>query len=43
MSMDEHVEMIDNSTQEAFRAREEIRVLETTEAQRRGFLLLEGA
>jgi hypothetical protein len=43
MSMDEQVEMIEQSAQEALRAREEIRVSETTEAQRRGLLLIEGA
>jgi hypothetical protein len=43
MSMDEQVETIEQSAQEALRAREEIRATETTEAQRRGFLLLEGA
>jgi hypothetical protein len=43
MSMDEQVETIEQSAQEALRAREEIRVAETTEAQRRGLLLLEGA
>jgi hypothetical protein len=39
MSMDEQVEMIEKSAQEALRAREEIRVVETTEAQRRGLFL----
>jgi hypothetical protein len=43
MSMDEQVETIEKSAQEALRVREEIRAAETTEAQRRGFLLLEGA
>jgi hypothetical protein len=43
MSMDEHVEMIEQSAQEALRAREEIRATETTEAQRRGLLLIQGA
>jgi hypothetical protein len=43
MSMDEQVETIEQSAQEALRAREEIRATETTEAQRRGLLLLEGA
>jgi hypothetical protein len=36
MSMDKHVDTIEKSSQEALRAREEIRVAETTEAQRRG-------
>jgi hypothetical protein len=35
--------MIEQSAQEALRSREEIKVSETTEAQRRGFLLIEGA
>jgi hypothetical protein len=39
MSMDEQVETIEKSAQEALRAREEIRVVETTEAQRRGLFL----
>jgi hypothetical protein len=43
MSMDEHVETIENLAQEALRAREEIRATKTTKAQRRGLLLLEGA
>jgi hypothetical protein len=43
MSMDEHVETIEQSIQEALKVREEIRVGKTTKAQRRGFLLLEGA
>jgi hypothetical protein len=43
MSMDEQVETIEKSAQEALRVQEEIIVTETTEAQRRGFLLLEGA
>jgi hypothetical protein len=43
MRMDEQVETIEQSSQEALRAREEIRATETIEAQRRGFLLLEGA
>jgi len=37
------VETIEQSNQEALRVREEIREVETTEAQRRGLLLLEGA
>ena len=52
MSMDEHVETIEQSAQEALRAREEIRVAEaievqnrgmsmTPEAHARGFLLME--
>jgi hypothetical protein len=40
MSMDEQVETIEQSDQEALRAREEIRASKTTKAQRRG---LEGA
>jgi hypothetical protein len=36
MSMDEQVETIEQSTQEALRVREEIRAAETTKAQRRG-------
>jgi hypothetical protein len=43
MSMDEQVETIEESSQEALKAREDIRATKTTEAQRRGFLLLEGA
>jgi hypothetical protein len=43
MSMDEQVKTIEQSAQEALRVREEIRGEETTEAQRRGLLLLEGA
>jgi hypothetical protein len=43
MSMDEQVETIEQSTQEALRAKEEIREAETTKAQRRGLILLEGA
>jgi hypothetical protein len=43
MSMDGHMETIEQSAQEALRVREEIRASETTEAQRRGFLFLEGA
>jgi hypothetical protein len=43
MSMDEKVDTIEKSSQEALRVQEEIIVEETTEAQRRGFLLLEGA
>jgi hypothetical protein len=43
MSMDEKVETIEQSTQESLRVREEIRLAETTESQRKGFLLLEGA
>jgi hypothetical protein len=37
------VETIEQLAQEALRVREEIRETETTEEQRRGFLLLEGA
>jgi hypothetical protein len=43
MSMDEHVETIEQSTQEDLRSREEIRVEKTTEAQRRGLVLKEEA
>jgi hypothetical protein len=42
MRMDEQVEMIEKLDQEALRAREEIRAVETKKAQRRGlFLTLE--
>lgn len=41
MSMDEQVETIEQSAQEALRAREEIREVEATEVQRRGLLLME--
>jgi hypothetical protein len=37
------VKTIEQSAQEYLRVREEIRVAETTKAQRRGLLLLEGA
>jgi hypothetical protein len=40
MSMDELVETIEHSYQEALRVREEIRAVETIEAQIRGFLFL---
>jgi hypothetical protein len=43
MSMDEKGETIEQSAQEDLRVREGIKVAETIEAQRRGFLLLEGA
>jgi hypothetical protein len=43
MIMNKHVETIEQSTQEALIAREEIRVTETTKEQRRGFIFLEGA
>jgi hypothetical protein len=43
MSMDEKVETIEKLAQEALRVQEEIIATETTEAQRRGLLLLEGA
>jgi hypothetical protein len=43
MIMDEKVETIEKSSQEALKVQEEIIVEETTKAQRRGFLLLEGA
>jgi hypothetical protein len=39
MSMDEQVETIIQSTQEALRAREEIRAAETTKVQGRGLVL----
>jgi hypothetical protein len=39
MSMDEQVEKIEQSAQEALRSREEIRAVETTEVQRRGLFL----
>jgi hypothetical protein len=42
-SMDEKVETIEKLTQEALRVCEEIRTTETTKAQRRGLILLEGA
>jgi len=40
MSMYEEVEIIEQLAQEALISREEIRVAETTEAQRRGLLFL---
>jgi hypothetical protein len=40
MSMDEQVETIEQSAQEALRVREEKQAVEATEAQRRGMLLL---
>jgi hypothetical protein len=43
MNMDEKVETIEQSIQEALKVREEIREGETTEAQRRGLFLLEVA
>jgi hypothetical protein len=43
MTMDEQVETIEQTTQESLRVREENRVVEATEAQRRGMLLLEEA
>jgi hypothetical protein len=43
MSKDEQVETIEQSIQEALRAREEIRATYTIKAQRRGLLLLERA
>jgi hypothetical protein len=43
MTMDEQVEMIEQTTQEALRVREENREVEATEARRRGMLLLEEA
>jgi hypothetical protein len=39
MSMDEQVETIEKSAQEALRAREEIRAAEATEVQNRGLFL----
>jgi hypothetical protein len=39
MSMDEQVETIEKSSQEALKAREEIRATEATEVQNRGFFL----
>jgi hypothetical protein len=41
MTMDEQVETIEQTTQEALRVREENRAIEATKAQRRGILLLE--
>jgi hypothetical protein len=41
MTMDEQVETIEHTAQEAIRVREENRAAEETEAQRRGILLLE--
>jgi hypothetical protein len=41
MIMDEKVKMIEQTTQESLRVREENREVETIEAQRRGMLLLE--
>jgi hypothetical protein len=43
MSMDEQVETIEHSNQEALRVREDIRAMETTKEKRRGLILLEGA
>jgi hypothetical protein len=43
MSMDEQVDKIEQLAQEALRVQEEIRAEETTKAQRRGLLFLEGA
>jgi hypothetical protein len=42
MTMDEQVETIELSSQKSLRFREEIKATETIEAQRRGFLLLQG-
>jgi hypothetical protein len=42
MIMDEQVDIIEHSSQESLRVGEEIRAAETIDAQRRGFLLLEG-
>jgi hypothetical protein len=41
MKMDEHVEMIGQTTQEALRVREENKAVEATKEQMRGLLLLE--
>lgn len=43
MTMDEQVETIEKTIQEALRVREENKAVEATEAQRRGILLLEEA
>jgi hypothetical protein len=43
MSMDEQVETIEKTIQEAFRVREENREVEAAEELRRGMLLLEEA
>jgi hypothetical protein len=43
MSLDEQVETIEQTTQEALRVRDESRTVEATEARRRGMLLLEEA
>ena len=41
MTMDEQVETIEHTSQEAIRVREENQEVEATKAQRRGILLLE--
>jgi hypothetical protein len=43
MTMDDQVEMIEQTTQESLRVREENRAVEVAEAQRRGMMLLEEA
>ena len=43
LRMEEQVETIEQSAQEALRVQEEIIATKTIEAQRRGLLLLEGA
>ena len=43
MTMDEQVEMIEQTTQDSLRVREENRAVEATKAQRKGMLLLEEA
>jgi len=43
MTMDEHVDTIDQTTQEYLTARDENRVVEVVETRRRGILLLEEA
>jgi hypothetical protein len=43
MSMDEQVETIEKTTQESLRVSEENKVVEATEAHRRGIILLEEA
>ena len=43
MTMDEQVDTIEHTSQEAIRVREENRAVEATKAQRRGILLLEEA
>jgi hypothetical protein len=43
MSLDEQVDKIEKTSQEALRVREKRRIMESTKAQRRGILLLEEA